>query len=101
MKEKKRVYTINIKSLMIYKLNKGINIKDLSKLIIIIFKYSAIKIKAKLGPLYSVLNPLTSSDSPSAKSKGVRFVSAKVVVNQTRNKGINIKRILALKPIYM
>lgn len=27
--------------------------------------------------LYSVLKPLTSSDSPSAKSKGARFVSAK------------------------
>jgi len=31
--------------------------------------------------LYSVLNPETSSDSPSAKSNGVRFVSAKFVIN--------------------
>lgn len=69
---------------------KGINIKELKRLIKIIFIYSAIKIRAKEAPLYSVLNPLTNSDSPSAKSKGVRLVSARVVVNQTKNKGINI-----------
>lgn len=39
-------------------------------------EYSAMKIKAKVPPLYSTLNPETSSDSPSAKSKGVRLVSA-------------------------
>lgn len=50
-------------------------------LIIIIFIYSAIKIKAKVPLLYSVLNPDTSSDSPSARSKGVRFVSARADVN--------------------
>jgi hypothetical protein len=44
--------------------------------------YSAIKIRAKLPALYSTLNPETSSDSPSAKSKGVRFVSARIDVNQ-------------------
>jgi hypothetical protein len=33
------------------------------------------------------LNPETNSDSPSAKSKGVRFVSAKEVQNQTIPKG--------------
>ena len=43
--------------------------------------YSAIKIRANKPLLYSVLNPDTSSDSPSAKSNGVRFVSANVVVN--------------------
>ena len=53
--------------------------------------YSAIKIIAKVPLLYSVLNPETSSDSPSAKSKGVRFVSARVVVNQTRNRGSLIR----------
>ena len=53
-----------------------------NSLIIIMFIYSAIKIRAKAPPLYSVLNPETNSDSPSEKSKGVRFVSAKVVVNQ-------------------
>lgn len=46
--------------------------------------------KANLPLLYSVLNPETSSDSPSAKSKGVRFVSARVVVNQHRNRRGNI-----------
>lgn len=44
--------------------------------------YSAIKIIAKDPPAYSVLNPDTSSLSPSAKSNGVRFVSATVDVNQ-------------------
>ena len=29
----------------------------------------------------SVLNPLTNSDSPSVKSKGARFVSAKIAIN--------------------
>lgn len=46
------------------------------------FIYSAIKINTKGPLLYSVLKPETSSDSPSAKSKGVRFVSAKAVMNQ-------------------
>lgn len=41
-----------------------------------IIKYSAIKIIANLLLLYSVLNPDTSSLSPSAKSKGVRLSSA-------------------------
>lgn len=61
------------------------------RLIIIILAYSAMKIKAKDPALYSVLNPDTSSDSPSAKSNGVRFVSAKVVVNQIKASGINMK----------
>lgn len=60
---------------------------ELNSLIIRMLVYSAMKIKAKGPLLYSVLNPDTSSDSPSAKSKGVRFVSAKVVVNQIKNKG--------------
>lgn len=46
-----------------------------------IFVYSAMKIRANRPLLYSVLNPDTSSDSPSVKSNGVRFVSASVVVN--------------------
>ena len=62
-----------------------------NNLIIIIFVYSAIKINAKAPLLNSVLNPETSSDSPSAKSNGVRFVSAKVVVNHTKNKGRHIR----------
>ena len=39
------------------------------------------KMRANLPPLNSVLKPDTSSDSPSAKSKGVRFVSARVEIN--------------------
>jgi len=38
--------------------------------------YSAINKKANLDPPYSILNPETSSLSPSAKSKGARLVSA-------------------------
>jgi hypothetical protein len=52
-----------------------------------ILEYSAKKIKAKPPLLYSTLNPETNSDSPSAKSKGVRFVSAKIEQNQTNIKG--------------
>lgn len=48
---------------------------------IIILEYSARKIKANHPPIYSTLNPDTSSDSPSAKSKGLRFTSAKHLVN--------------------
>ena len=55
-----------------------------------IFVYSAIKINANSPLLYSVLNPDTSSDSPSAKSNGVRLVSAKVVVNHINISGIAI-----------
>lgn len=51
------------------------------RLIIKILAYSAIKIKANVALLYSVLNPDTSSDSPSAKSNGVRLVSARFVIN--------------------
>jgi hypothetical protein len=37
---------------------------------------------ANLSEPYSTLNPDTSSDSPSAKSKGARFNSAIIVINQ-------------------
>lgn len=40
--------------------------------------YSARKNKAKGPPAYSTLNPETSSDSPSVRSKGARLVSASV-----------------------
>lgn len=43
-----------------------------------IFEYSARKNRAKGPPAYSTLNPETSSDSPSVRSKGARFVSARV-----------------------
>lgn len=45
------------------------------------------KIKANIPLLYSTLNPETSSDSPSAKSNGVRFVSAKLVINHMIARG--------------
>lgn len=48
---------------------------------IIILIYSAKKIKANHPPIYSTLKPDTNSDSPSAKSNGLRFVSAKHVIN--------------------
>lgn len=50
--------------------------------------YSAKKISANPPLLYSVLKPETNSDSPSAKSKGVRLVSAKQEANQIKDKGI-------------
>lgn len=50
--------------------------------------YSAMKISANLPLLYSVLNPDTSSDSPSARSNGVRLVSAKEEINQAKNTGV-------------
>jgi len=60
-----------------------------------ILAYSAKKIKANPPLLYSTLNPDTNSDSTSAKSKGVRFVSAKDDANQHNIKGkqININQI--------
>ena len=66
----------------------GVN-KAIEKILMaIILVYSAIKIIAKGPALYSILNPDTSSDSPSTRSYGVRFVSAKIVANQIgTNKG--------------
>lgn len=61
-----------------------------NKLITRILAYSAIKIRANRPLLYSTLNPETNSDSPSAKSKGVRLVSARLVINHTVAKGINM-----------
>jgi len=51
-------------------------------------EYSAIKIKAKRPAPYSTLKPETSSASPSGKSNGARFVSAKIEIIQ----GIKIGR---------
>lgn len=64
-----------------------------SSLIIKMFAYSAMKIKANIPLLYSTLNPETSSDSPSAKSNGVRFVSAKLVMNHIIASGLTISMI--------
>ena len=63
-----------------------------NRLIAKILVYSAIKISAKGPLLYSVLNPDTSSDSPSARSNGVRLVSASIVVNHNKNTGAIINR---------
>lgn len=46
-----------------------------------ILEYSARKKSANGLPAYSTLNPDTNSDSPSVKSKGARFVSARVEIN--------------------
>lgn len=51
-------------------------------LIRIMLAYSARKMMAKPPLEYSTLNPETSSDSPSAKSKGARLVSATEIINQ-------------------
>lgn len=56
-----------------------------------ILLYSAIKSKAKLPLLYSVLKPDTNSDSLSAKSKGGRFVSAAKIKNHIAIKGNIVK----------
>jgi hypothetical protein len=60
-----------------------------SSLIIKMLAYSAIKISANVALLYSVLNPDTNSDSPSARSNGVRFVSAKFVINHKNIIGVS------------
>lgn len=60
------------------------------RLIIKIFAYSAIKIRANIPLLYSTLKPETNSDSPSAKSNGVRFVSARLVISHMMARGVII-----------
>lgn len=42
--------------------------------------YSAMKNSANGPAAYSTLNPETNSDSPSVKSNGARFVSARVEI---------------------
>jgi hypothetical protein len=58
-----------------------------NNLIKIILAYSAKKFNEKPPPPYPTVNPEISSDSPSAKSKGVRSVSVKQKINQTKDKG--------------
>ena len=54
-----------------------------------ILPYSAINNKANPTAAYSILNPETSSDSPSAKSKGVRFDSANIeIIHINSKKGL-------------
>lgn len=64
---------------------------EVIKLKNIIIPYSLIKIKANKPPPYSILNPETISDSPSAMSKGVRLASAIHSINHTRNSGAENK----------
>lgn len=49
--------------------------------------YSARKNRAKGPPAYSTLKPETSSDSPSVRSKGARFVSARVEIYHIAARG--------------
>src|SRR5579872_728655 len=55
----------------------------------IMLSYSAKKNTAKAMPPYSTWKPATISDSPSAKSKGARLVSATEDTQCTTNKGNN------------
>lgn len=55
--------------------------------IIIIFAYSAMKSRANGPAAYSTLKPDTSSDSPSVRSNGARFVSASVEMNHIIARG--------------
>lgn len=55
--------------------------------IIMMLAYSARKKSAKGPPAYSTLNPETSSDSPSVRSKGARLVSARVEMNHIMARG--------------
>lgn len=57
----------------------------------IILAYSAKNNNANNPPPYSILNPDTNSDSPSAKSKGARLVSANELENHTNILGKNNK----------
>ena len=52
-----------------------------------ILAYSAKKNNAKGPAAYSTLKPETSSDSPSVRSKGARFVSASVEINHIAARG--------------
>lgn len=49
--------------------------------------YSARKKRAKGPPAYSTLNPETNSDSPSVRSNGARFVSARVEIYHIAARG--------------
>jgi hypothetical protein len=57
-----------------------------------IIPYSAKNNNANPPLPYSILNPDTNSDSPSAKSKGLRLVSAIIVTNHAKTKGIYITK---------
>ena len=92
-----KTFTEKNKSLKKRLLKEEVNKATENILIAKILVYSAIKISAKGPLLYSVLNPETSSDSPSARSKGVRLVSASRVTNQSINRGKIIIAVLERK----
>lgn len=68
-----RAHTANVFTSRFTPPRKSRDVKNLSRMIM---PYSLIKIRANSPPPYSILNPDTISDSPSAKSKGVRLDSA-------------------------
>lgn len=91
-KAKNKTLNIKAKSLSINTIDlPPKNNKELKRLITRIFAYSARKINANPAAPYSMLNPETNSDSPSAKSNGARLVSATQVVNHISETG-NIKK---------
>lgn len=57
------------------------NTMDVRAFIRMMLVYSAIKNSANGPAEYSTLNPETNSDSPSVRSNGARFVSARVEMN--------------------
>ena len=95
MRTQIQIITSNEIKIYKYKLlvlnDKNITLKII--LIKIILAYSAIKIRANPTLPYSILNPETNSDSPSAKSKGVRLVSATQEISQIPTIGRNKKNL--------
>ncbi len=55
--------------------------------IIMMLAYSARKNRANGPAAYSTLKPETNSDSPSVRSNGARFVSARVEINHIMASG--------------
>lgn len=85
-----RVFTMKFEvkiSGWLWLLRGAINRMEDRAFIRIILVYSAMKNKAKGPAEYSTLNPETSSDSPSVRSKGARFVSASVEMYHIMAKG--------------
>ena len=69
--------------------------REIMRDIRIIWEYSARKNIAKVIAEYSTLNPETSSDSPSVRSKGARLVSARAEIKniiKTGKRGIKNQR---------
>lgn len=92
-KEKAKVFAImKIGLLRIKSIWAPVKKTALKRLIKRILAYSATNKMAKPPLLYSTLKPDTSSDSPSAKSKGARFVSARIVISHITKKG-KVKKI--------